>query len=119
MPKVIFRPNPIPPPFVPPTPPIDEDSVKFNPSSFSEGQTINATVFNIVAIEEHDSVRLGFRKTGLGYVYSSTFSHSDESIEQLSVSFDAPCDSNDFSTVILQFLTDGEVVGAVDLNIID
>lgn len=119
MPKIMFRPNPTPPPFVPPTPPIDQDSVKFNPSSFSEGQTINATVFNISSPEDHDSICFGFLKIGGGYVDSSTFSHSDESIEQLSVSFDAPCASNDFLLVILIFLLDGEEVGTVDLSIID
>lgn len=119
MPKIMFRPNATPPPFVPPTPPINKDSVKFNPSSFSEGQTINATVFNIESPEDHDSLCFGFHKIGAQYVYSSPFSHSDESIEQLSVSFETPCASNDFSEVALIFLVDGEQVGTVDLNIID
>ena len=119
MPKVIFRPNPTPPPFVPPTPPIDEDSVKFNPSSFSEGQTINATVFNIVAIEEHDSLCLSFTVPSIGFVDSPTFSHSDETIEQLTVSFNAPCDSNSFSEVHLAFLVDNEIISLVPLNIVD
>lgn len=44
MPKIIFRPNPTPPPFVPPTPPTPPEiqplHIKITPYPFDGGQTI-------------------------------------------------------------------------------
>lgn len=119
MPKVIFRPNATPPPFVPPTPPIDEDSVKFTPSSFSEGQTINATLYNVSLSEDHDSFSLYFILIGSGLVESSSFTNSDEVIEQLTVSFVAPCDSNRINEVGMTLYNEGDISGSLILNIVE
>ena len=37
MPKIIFRPNPTPPPFVPPTPPTPQSTIRFATYPFDEG----------------------------------------------------------------------------------
>ena len=52
MPKIIFRPNPTPPPFDPPTPPVQNPSVFFNPYPFEPDTPIHAVLTNLTLPSE-------------------------------------------------------------------
>ncbi len=60
MPKVIFRPNPTPPPFVPPTPIYPENSISFSPATFNIGQSVVATIHKVVTTPETTKIELYF-----------------------------------------------------------
>lgn len=48
MPKIIFRPNPTPPPFVPPTPVPTENLVSISPYPFGDYDQITVVFSNII-----------------------------------------------------------------------
>ena len=51
MPKVIFRPNPVPPPFPPPTPSYDTTStIKLRPHHFLSGDNVDFELPYIIPI---------------------------------------------------------------------
>ena len=53
MPKIMYRPNPTPPPFVPPVPPVPtEPYVTISPYPFGSDEPINCRIFNVVAPAE-------------------------------------------------------------------
>lgn len=47
MPKIMFRPAPTPPPFVPPTPPVIENSIQITPYPFNEDTAITIKLSNL------------------------------------------------------------------------
>lgn len=55
MPKIIFRPNPTPPPFVPPTPPVIVNGVQITPYPFEESQIISCRLVNVTPPADFDS----------------------------------------------------------------
>lgn len=56
MPKIMYRPNPVPPPFVPPTPPAPVPSVSINPYPFEADEEIIATFENVIVPESANLV---------------------------------------------------------------
>lgn len=59
MPKIMFRPNPVPPPFVPPTPSYDTE-VHFivDPFPYENGETVDTT-FEMFNLPNHHTWSIG------------------------------------------------------------
>lgn len=66
MPKIIFRPNPTPPPFVPPTPEPTENLVHINPYPFSYGDTLQVSLSNLAPFSGYIEVEFGMDIPGEG-----------------------------------------------------
>ena len=58
MPKIIYRPNPSPPPFDPPTPPVQNPSVHFNPYPFNPDELLQIVLTNLDLPATTTTVRL-------------------------------------------------------------
>lgn len=58
MPKIIFRPNPTPPPFPPPGPVYPANSLKITPYPFESGEKCHFEIFNLQQIDDHKKVLL-------------------------------------------------------------
>ena len=58
MPKIIFRPNPTPPPFPPPGPVYPANSLKITPYPFESGDECYFEIFNLQQIDDHKNVIL-------------------------------------------------------------
>lgn len=58
MPKIIFRPNPTPPPFDPPTPPVQNPSVFFTPYPFETDELLHAVLTNLDLPEDINIVEV-------------------------------------------------------------
>ena len=56
MPKVIFRPNPTPPPFVPPPPTPTDNLLQITPYPFRADEEFYYKIFNLQQIEDHKLV---------------------------------------------------------------
>lgn len=58
MPKIIYRPNPTPPPFPPPGPVYPTNSLKITPYPFGSGDECKFEIFNLQEISDHKRVNL-------------------------------------------------------------
>lgn len=66
MPKIIFRPNPVPPPFPPPEPVYPANSLKITPYPFDQFELCN---FNIIKLQEINNFKraiLKYKKKSMG-----------------------------------------------------
>ena len=59
MPKIMFRPAPTPPPFVPPTPVPTENLIHINPYPFNEGDSLQVTLSNLAPFSGYIVVEFG------------------------------------------------------------
>lgn len=92
MPKIIFRPNPTPPPFVPPTPPVQNPSVFFNPYPFEPDTPIHVVLTNLDLPANTNKICLQ------GYVEAwddwAMFNNVDIEIGQTTVEFDSAVEAS-------------------------
>ena len=58
MPKIIFRPNPVPPPFPPPGPIYPSNSLKITPYPFEPITDCKCDIINLQEITDHKEVSL-------------------------------------------------------------
>lgn len=64
MPKIVYRPNPTPPPFPPPSPVYPANSLKITPYPFEAYNSCNFNIINLQEINDSKSVNLLYtRKT--------------------------------------------------------
>lgn len=116
MPKIIFRPAPTPPPFVPPTPVPTENIIHLNPRQFSYSDVVSCYFENLVNVPEHDVVE--FRQYSEPneefYIYGSI---DLESISQSSpYQFTADYSSAETTYFYLVFFKGDDNVGSIILN---
>lgn len=78
MPKIIFRPAPTPPPFVPPTPPAIENSIHITPYPFDEDTAITIKLSNLNLPQTSTQFDVfGIDEFGEDAGLDATFSKSD------------------------------------------
>lgn len=89
MPKIIYRPNPVPPPFVPPSPDYPENSISFSPSTFNVGQNVVATIHKVTTSPETTKVSLYLSNTTQGEQTILDIPVEPNYIDNLQVTFSA------------------------------
>lgn len=81
MPKIIFRPNPTPPPFVPPTPGPTENLTHISPYPFDQQQDLQVSLSNLQPISGYSSVEFGmYVESEGGYIIAGEIAQQDEPI---------------------------------------
>lgn len=78
MPKIMFRPAPTPPPFVPPTPPAIENSIHFTPYPFDEETAITIKLSNLNVPQSPGRYEVfGVDEFGEDAGFDATFAYND------------------------------------------
>lgn len=113
MPKIIFRPNPTPPPFVPPTPGYaTELHVTLNPVEFTPDSGYEMTIAQ-ASLPEFDSVAFGFGEgdSSYGQIYRNDFAFDTP------ISMQTEYDYDSSSPFIASFL-DGNGMSIYEIPVI-
>lgn len=118
MPKVIFRPNPTPPPFVPPTPIYPENSISFSPATFNIGQSVVATIHKVVTTPETTKIRLVLNNTTAGAQIIEDISVEPNYIDNVAVPFVSEFDFDNFENVQILLWNGTEYENEVELILI-
>lgn len=84
----MFRPNPTPPPFVPPTPIYPENSISFSPTTFNVGQNVVATIHKVTSTPEISKVML----------------HLESSMHEPQQISDVPVEPNEIDNLAIPFV---------------
>lgn len=120
MPKIIFRPNPVPPPFPPPTPIYPENSISFSPMPFNVGQNVVGTFHKVLVPEGHTifQVRLNLPegKYPKGYQSTPVSNITDLNFDGKTIQFVSEFSSSDLVSVILETGIPGEMSGEIELT---
>ena len=66
MPKIMFRPNPVPPPFPPPEPVYPKNSLKITPYPFEENISCNFNIINLQEINDYIQVNFVYTRIKTG-----------------------------------------------------
>lgn len=118
MPKIIFRPNPTPPPFVPPTPEPTENLVHINPYPFNEGDSLQVTLSNLAPFSGYIEVEFGMDVPDIGgFVSCGTIAQTGEPIPS-NFSVFADCDSDEVENFVLNVIMQAGVSNIIRLNLI-
>lgn len=81
MPKIMFRPNPTPPPFVPPTPGPTENLIHISPYPFDQQQNLQVSLSNLQPFSGYIVVEFGmYIESEGGIVIVDTIARQDEPI---------------------------------------
>lgn len=114
MPKIMFRPNPTPPPFVPPTPPEPTNVIVFSKYPFEAQEPVFVYFENVevpqagsYAFDIYDNVQQGWSTIDEFYTSLPDESNPYEAYFEL--------DSSDIGGYRLQCFVDGELIGTVPL----
>lgn len=118
MPKIMFRPAPTPPPFVPPGPAPTENLIHITPYPFEEQETIQVALSNLQSLPNYTIVEFGgFSKQEDDFVIFSSIAESGEPIPtNFSVTVYYP--SIDIDYFILHVIDEQSVVTNVRLNLV-
>lgn len=102
MPKIMYRPNPVPPPFVPPTPDYPENSISFSPTTFNIGQSVVATIHKVVSTPETTKIRLYLHNNTMGSQVFEEISVEPNYIDNVEVPFVSEFDFADFDDATVE-----------------
>ena len=120
MPKVIFRPNPVPPPFPPPTPSYDTTStIKVDPFPFVEGNDVSIQLPSL-NVPNYAVFTVNQLNPDTGSYDQMSDILSEDFSQPVTANFTAEGDSynnNDFELIF--FNTDDEVIWTVKATRID
>jgi hypothetical protein len=103
MPKIMFRPAPTPPPFVPPTPPAIENSIHFTPYPFDEETAITIKLSNLNVPQALQGYEVfGVDEFGEDVGLEATFDYNDIVQGEVTIQgFSGPYSSLNLSRYIL------------------
>lgn len=108
MPKIIFRPNPTPPPFVPPTPVYPANSIKLSPFPFNAEQNVDACIYNLTLPSGYDTYFLCYYVPAEDYYSHMVEIDYETLIKEWSFSIYVEHDSTDISGFFVECNKDGE-----------
>ena len=118
MPKIIFRPEPSPPPFVPPTPPPATASINMNPYPFSIDENVEVSINGLNITTEYNELILWFGYSEEDYeVFGQAFeldSDNGAHFVMRSVNFN----SEDYPFICVSVEFDGEILQVIPLQLI-
>lgn len=118
MPKIIFRPNPTPPPFPPPGPVYPANSLKITPYPFNEGEECRFDIFNLQEIDDHKKVDLFATIPSEGGAYSIDNLSTDGSPIIKSVVTDLYVDSTLISNYYIEVTKNDDSTYTIPLTLV-
>ena len=119
MPKIIFRPNPTPPPFDPPTPQPTVNLIRVNPYPWIEYEYITAIFSDIQYPAEWDSCYIDIFDSNDDIWLTSMELSSEDFVENHPYTFRPEVLFENFGGFSLQFLKDYVEIERVLLSIVD
>lgn len=118
MPKIIFRPNPTPPPFPPPGPVYPANSLKITPYPFVMGQECQLKIFNLQEIDDHKTVDLKCNIPSEGGTSMiERLSYNGSPIET-SIVADFPVDSPEISSYYIEVTKNDDSTYNIPLTLV-
>ncbi len=102
MPKIMFRPNPTPPPFVPPTPVYPTNSIELSPFPFNAKQNVDACIHNLTLPSGYDEYYLCYYVPAEDYHPRLVEIDYQPIIEEWSFSIYVEHDSTDISGIFVE-----------------
>lgn len=118
MPKIMYRPNPVPPPFEPPTPVYPENSISFSPTSFVEGQNVTASIHKVVTSPETTKVKLVLNNSEIGTQIFDELPVEPNYIENLSIPFVSEFNFDAYENATLYLWNGVEYETEIDLTLV-
>lgn len=118
MPKIMYRPNPTPPPFVPPTPIYPENSISFSPTTFNVGQNVVATIHKVVTSQETTKIMLVLNNQTSGVQTFEDIPVDPNYIEEVAVPFVSEFNFDDFEDAIIYLWNGVEYETLIELSLV-
>lgn len=117
MPKVTFRPNPTPPPFVPPEPLFPNDSIEFQPYPFSQDSNVYGVLHNIKDNIPMISASIYIDYRGIGVKFTQLELQGPTTLNGFRFLIDYPQDSNLIESVFIDCEDENEETYYFQLNV--